>query len=200
VNRRRLLAWGLVLLTGAALGSLVFIGLPRWFPPPPRPAAAVRGSIAPSPDIKQQLKPGRKIKAHLYYIAEDGLGLTAIERDVPFGEGPLEQARQIVAAQIAPVVEPAVSAIPAGTTLRALFVDQKGEAFVDLSKEVVTGHPGGTLNELLTIYTIVNVLTTNLPAVTSVQVLVDGREVDTLVGHVDLRRPLAESLDYIEGQ
>jgi spore germination protein GerM len=195
-----MLAWGLVLLTGAALGSLVFIVLPRWFPPPARPAATARGATAPSGDVKQQLSPGRKIKAHLYYVAEDGMGLTSEERDVSFGEGPLEQARQIVIAQIAPAVEPALTAIPQGTTLRALFLGDKGEAFVDLSKEVVAAHPGGTLNELLTVYTIVNVLTTNLPAVTSVQVLVDGKEVDTLVGHVDLRRPLAKNLDYVEEQ
>ena len=195
-----MLAWGLVLLTGAALGSLVFIGLPRWFPPPARPAAAAPGPIAPSPDVKQELTPGRKIKAHLYYVAEDGMGLTSAERDVPFGESAVEQARQIVVAQIAPVVEPAISAIPTGTTLRALFLSDKGEAFVDLSKDVVSAHPGGTLNELLTVYTIVNVLTTNLPAVTSVQVLVDGKEVETLAGHVDLRRPLPKNLDYVEGQ
>jgi spore germination protein GerM len=199
MNRRRALAWGLVLLTGAALGSLVFIGLPRWFPPPQRPTAGP-SAIAPGPEVKQQLTPGRKIKAHLYYVSEDGLGLTALERDVSFGEGALEQARQIVVAQIAPVVEPTVSAIPQGTTLRSLFLSDKGEAFVDLSKEVVSAHTGGTLNELLTVYTIVNVLTTNLPAVTSVQVLVDGKEVETLAGHVDLRRPLPKNLDYVEGQ
>ena len=39
---------------------------------------------------------------------------------------------------------------------------------------------------MLTIYTIVNALTENLPAVTAVQVLVDGKEVDTLAGP---RRP-----------
>ena len=203
MKNRRLLAWGLVLLTGAALGSLVFIGLPRWFPPPPRgvrPTASAASAVAPSGDVKQQLSPGRKIKAHLYYVAEDGMGLTSTEREVSFGEGPVEQARQIVIAQISPVVEPTVSAIPQGTTLRALFLSDKGEAFVDLSKEVVSAHPGGTLNELLTVYTIVNVLTTNLPAVTSVQVLVDGKEVETLVGHVDLRRPLAKNLEYVEEQ
>jgi hypothetical protein len=31
-----------------------------------------------------------------------------------------------------------------------------------------------------------------------VQVLVDGREVDTLAGHVDLRRPLAKKLSWVE--
>jgi hypothetical protein len=43
----------------------------------------------------------------------------------------------------------------------------------------------------------VDVLTANLPAITAVQVLVDGREVDTLAGHVDLRRPLQENTRWI---
>ncbi len=62
----------------------------------------------------------------------------------------------------------------------------------------MTAHPGGSLDELLTIYTIVNALTMNLPAVTSVQVLVDGKEVDTLAGHVDLRRPLTKNVSWVE--
>ena len=86
-----------------------------------------------------------------------------------------------------------MSAIPAGTTLRALFITEGGEAYVDLSRELAAAHPGGSMNELLTVYTIVNALTVNLPAVTSVQLLVDGKEVETLAGHVDLRRPLGKS-------
>ena len=48
----------------------------------------------------------------------------------------------------------------------------------------------------MTVYTIVNALTVNLPAITRVQLLVDGKEVDTLVGHVDLRRPLQKNLKW----
>ena len=47
-------------------------------------------------------------------------------------------------------------------------------------------------------YTIVNALTVNLPAVSGVQVLVNGKEVDTLAGHVDLRRPLAKNLAWVQ--
>ena len=32
---------------------------------------------------------------------------------------------------------------------------------------------------------------------TRVQILIDGKEVDTLAGHVDLRRPLAKSLEWV---
>jgi hypothetical protein len=141
--------------------------------------------------------PSRTIKARLFYVSADGMRLTSVERDVPFAEG-AEQAREIVAAQIAPVAEPLLSAVPAGTKLRALFLTERGDAFVDLSREAVTAHSGGTLNELLTVYTIVNALTVNLPAVRSVQILVDGKEVQTLAGHVDLRQPLAKNQGLVQ--
>src|SRR6478609_2593536 len=63
--------------------------------------------------------------------------------------------------------------------------------------EVSTHHSGGALDELLTIYTIVDALTVNLPAITRVQILIDGKEVETLAGHVDLRHPLAKSLQWV---
>jgi spore germination protein GerM len=155
------------------------------------PGAIAAPAVVPAP-------PGRRIKARLFYVAEDGTRLTSVERDVAYGEGTDEQAREIIAAQIAPVVAPLVSAIPPGTTLRAVFITRSGDAYVDLSREARAAHPGGTADELLTVYTIVNALTVNLPAVTAVQVLVDGREVDTLSGHVDLRRPLAKNLAWVQ--
>jgi len=141
---------------------------------------------------------GRKIKVRLFYVSEDGTRLTGVEREVVYGEGPAAQAQLIINAQVAPVAAPLVSAVPPGTTLRALYLNAKGEAYVDLSRDVVTAHTGGSRDELLTIYTIVNALTSNLPAVTSVQVLVDGKEVDTLAGHIDLRRPLEKNLALVE--
>jgi hypothetical protein len=157
-------------------------------------SAAAKPAAAPAVPAP----PGRKIKARLFYVADDGTRLTSVERDVAYGEGADEQAREIVAAQVAPVVEPLVSAIPPGTTLRAVFITKSGDAYVDLSREARAAHPGGTVNELLTVYTIVNALTANLPAVTAVQVLIDGKEVDTLSGHVDLRRPLAKNLSWVQ--
>jgi hypothetical protein len=53
---------------------------------------------------------------------------------------------------------------------------------------------------LFTIYAIVNALTVNLPAITRVQILVDGKEVDTLAGHVDLRHPLQKNLKWVRAE
>jgi spore germination protein GerM len=180
-------------IAGLVLVAIVFVWVVRTAP---RVRSKTRAVAAPSPTAPAP--PGRKIKARLYYISESGTKLTGIERDVAYAENAAEQAREIVAAQVGPVAEPLVSAVPAGTTLRALFLTDNGQAFVDLSREAVAAHPGGTVNELLTVYTIVNVVTANLPAITSVQVLVDGKEVDTLAGHVDLRRPLAKNLAWVQ--
>jgi hypothetical protein len=68
---------------------------------------------------------------------------------------------------------------------------------VDLSADARTKHTGGALDELFTIYAIVNALTVNLPAISRVQILVDGKEVDTLAGHVDLRHPLSKNLKWV---
>jgi hypothetical protein len=184
-------AVGAAIVGVIVLVYLMLVWLPRWTTRATRAVVAAPSPSTPAP-------PGRKIKARLFYVAEDGLRLVGMERDIAYGEGAIEQAREIVSAQIAPVVEPLVSAVPPGTKLRAVFIGDDGDAFVDLSREVVSAHPGGTLNELLTVYTIVNALTANLPAVKAVQVLVDGKEVETLSGHIDLRRPLAKNLSWIQ--
>jgi hypothetical protein len=38
----------------------------------------------------------------------------------------------------------------------------------------------------------------NLPDITGVQILIEGKEVDSLAGHLDLRAPLAKALDWVE--
>lgn len=187
---RRVLATAAITAAAAGLVWLFFVGLPRGY----GGSGALRRAEAPPVGSTAPAPPGRKIKARLFYIAEDGISLTSVEQDVVYGEGTLEQAKEIINAQIAPATEPLVSAVPPGTTLRALFVTEQGEAYVDLSRDVAAAHLGGSLNELLTIYTFVEALTANLPAVSAVQVLVDGKEVDTLAGHVDLRRPLARKV------
>jgi hypothetical protein len=194
VSWRRASGVALFLAVVAALAWGLFAGLPRWYAARLRRAAAAMTPIA----APQPPPAGPKINARLFYVSEDGTHLTGIDRDVPFGDGPVEQARQIIAAQIAPVAQPLVSPVPPGTTLRGVFLTQQGEAYVDLSHDVSTAHSGGTLDEILTVYSIVDALTVNLPAVKSVQLLIDGKEAATLAGHVDLRRPLAKDLAWVQ--
>jgi spore germination protein GerM len=178
-TRRILLAVAVLVLAGVVLG-LVNLSRRTVTPQTSNVAAPASGESTS----------GRKIKAQLFYVSEDGRTLTGVEREVPYAEGTAAQARAIISAQLAPPEEPLISAIPQGTGLRALFVTAQGDAYVDLSKEAAAAHAGGSTYERLTIYTIVDALTVNLPAIRAVQILVDGREVESLAGHVSLRGPL----------
>jgi spore germination protein GerM len=186
VTQRRAAVLAGLTTAAAVLVWLLFVGLPRWYG-----AGDASVPVGGSTPVSAQ---GRKINARLFYVADDGTSLTSVDREVAYAEDTVEQAKAIVAAQVAPVAEPLISAVPPGTALRALFVTEAGEAYVDFSRELVSAHPGGSTNELLTIYTLVDALTVNLPAITSVQILVDGKELDTLAGHVDLRRPLLKKV------
>jgi spore germination protein GerM len=188
VKRGRVIV-GAFILAAVTLSWLLFRGLPRWY-------SRTQPQTATAPAATQD-QTGRTIKARLFYVSADGMSLTSVETDVPYADGPTDQARRIVEAQIAPVADPLVSAIPAGTKLRDLFVASGGRAYVNLSPEISAMHPHGATDELLTVYTIVDALTENLPAISAVQILVDGKEIDTLAGHVDLRRPLAKDLEWV---
>jgi spore germination protein GerM len=183
-----------VLLIALAGGLVLFIGLPRWYGS--RPEASTAIPSPPGPVTQQAAAAAKKITATLFYVSDDGMTLTGAQREVPFAATVPEQARAILEVQLAPAT-PLVSAIPGDTKIREVFVTERGDAFVDLSAELSTHHSGGSLDEILTVYTIVNALTVNLPAISRVQILVDGKEVDTLAGHVDLRHPLANSLEWV---
>ena len=187
MNRRIAIGAAIVVAAAAGVWLIFFTG------------ARGSGAVAPAESAGSSAAPAgpeRTIKATLYYVSEDGLSLPGVQREIPFGEPIVEQARRIVEAQLAEAPPPYVSPIPAGTSLRALFIGERGDAFVDLSGDVRTRHPGGSLDELFTAYAIVNAITINLPAITRVQILIDGREVDTLAGHVDLRHPLQKNLTW----
>jgi spore germination protein GerM len=185
--RKRGLQIGVVVVTLGLLAWAVTIGLER--------LAAPVSDAAPPP--APPVQPTAHITATLFYAAADGLQLSPIRREVPLADGVVAQGRQILIAQLAPAPDGERSVIPAGTQLRAFYVTDRGDAFVDLSRDISTAHPGGTLNELLTVYAIVNAVTANLPAVQRVQLLVDGKEVDTIAGHVDTRRPLAKDATLV---
>jgi len=81
--------------------------------------------------------------------------------------------------------------LPADAKVRDLFIDSRGTAYVDFTEALSRSHPGGPWSENLTIQSTVQTLTTNVPDIKRVQILIGGREVDTLTGHVDIRRPIA---------
>lgn len=192
MSSRRYLQIGAGVVVLGLLAWAVSRGLER-LALPPEPGAAEVGPAAPAAGVP-------RITATLYYGSSDGQALVPVRREVALAEGLVPQAREILIAQLQAAPSPYVSVVPEGTALRAFYVTDRGDAFVDLSAEVSSKHPGGSSTELLTVYAIVNAVTANLPTIQRVQILIDGREADTLAGHVDLRRPLQQDLSLVREQ
>ena len=186
--RYRRVAIGVLLLAVLAWG--VTRGLERLVAPPATTSGVAGAPAPPAAGVPH-------ITATLFYAAQDGQALVPVRREVPLAEGVVPQGREILTMQLQPAPPPYVSAIPAGTMLRAFYVTERGDAFVDLSAHVSSQHPGGSFTELLTVYAIVNAVTANLPTIQRVQILIDGKEAETLAGHVDLRRPLIRDVTLV---
>ena len=88
------------------------------------------------------------------------------------------------------------STIPEGTQVNELYIADD-IAYIDLSEEIFKNHPGGSSGELMTVYSIVNTLT-EIPPIEGVQILVEGNEMKSLVGHIDISMPLLRDEDWIK--
>lgn len=192
MRRRRALQAAAAVLLVAGAGWAVSRALDRLTGA--QPAAEPPAAAAPAASAADVAH----ITATLFYGSADGQALVPVRREVPLAEGVVPQGRELLMAQLQPAPEPSIiSVIPEGTTLRAFYITDRGDGFVDLSTEVSARHAGGSSAELLTVYAIVHAVTANLPSIRRVQILIDGREADTLAGHVDLRRPLEPNLSLV---
>lgn len=170
------------------LGWLMFTALGRQLASPTPDAEPVADAPEPPAAV------GPRISATLYFVSEDGTALEGAAIEVPLRDSPAAQARALIEAQLATdAPAPLTRAVPPGVTVRGVFLTGRDDAYVDLDGTFVSALPGGSHNELMATYAIVSVLTTNLTPVTRVQILIDGREVETLTGHVDLREPLRKN-------
>ncbi len=81
------------------------------------------------------------------------------------------------------------SPVPKGT--RLISWEKRGNILtLNFSKELVENHPGGASSEAATVYGIVNTFVKNIPAIHMVEIKVEGKSMDTLKGHVYIKKPI----------
>jgi spore germination protein GerM len=73
-----------------------------------------------------------------------------------------------------------------GSELRAVYLVDPGLAIIDFNSAFANGHRSGVLEEELTVTSIIQTLTANIPGIQRVKILVDGHDRETLAGHADL--------------
>jgi spore germination protein GerM len=177
----------------AALALLVTAAMACGRTPEPKPASAEGTAPAPPGEAApaETAAPLPTSTVTLYFPSDSADMLAGEPREIAETARPVDRGAQILAALLeGPQAPGALPAFPEGTTLRRLWVREDGTAYADFSDELAKGMTGGSADELLTLYAIVDSLTLNVPEIKRVGVLVAGRERDTLGGHVDVRRPL----------
>jgi len=139
-----------------------------------------------------------KVKAHLYFTNQDGQSLKAEERSLVRHDNAVEHARSIVDALIEGPRSELLPTLPPETRVLSLYVTEDGIAFVDFDRIIREKHPGSTLSELFTVFSVVNSISLNVPEVEAAKILIEGREVKTLAGHIDIRLPLRADILMIK--
>jgi spore germination protein GerM len=143
---------------------------------------------------RSDLAQKKKRMVYLYFTDEKNAHLMSEERILLVTDDPLEMGRMIIHELIQGPNGNLVRTIPVGTALNAIYISKDGTAFVDFSDMIRENHPGGSQTELLTVYSIVNSIALNIPQVEQVKILIDGRESQTLSGHIDLTSPLSADM------
>ncbi|MBZ5494307.1 MAG: GerMN domain-containing protein [Acidobacteriia bacterium] len=73
-----------------------------------------------------------------------------------------------------------------GADIKDVYFISDDTMIVDTTAQFADGHPSGILPEELTLASLIETLTANVPGITKVKFLVDGKERETLAGHADL--------------
>lgn len=195
------------LLTALALLALftaVTLTAPRWSRFLRQPLAAARedepsGSEETETGKTRAAEPEgeRKISVRLYFESAIDDGLVPEERSVPLAGDLARQLQTVMEELVRGSTSGLLSTLPAETKVLEVFVSARGIAYVDLSPEARQAVAGGSKGELLAVYSIVNSVVANFPAIKKVQILVEDKPVPTLAGHVDLSRPLGPDMTFL---
>ena len=127
----------------------------------------------------------------LYFSDREGEYLIGEKRKIIKRADIEEDAKEAILELIKGSKEKLTPTLPPRTKCLNLRLDERGVAVVNFSKALSKDHPGGSSAEMMTAYSIVNSLTVNFPEIRQVQILIEGRPIETIAGHLSLEQPLS---------
>lgn len=123
----------------------------------------------------------------LYVAYDEGGVLRPQAARIPLPSGRQERAQELLRALVDIYLgKSSPHVLGTGSEIRGVYLADPGLAVIDLNAAFANGHRSGILVEELTLASLLATLSANIPAVTRVKILVEGKERDSLAGHVDL--------------
>ncbi|MCH7825904.1 MAG: GerMN domain-containing protein [Acidobacteria bacterium] len=170
-------------------------------PQTPEPAADTTALDSTGPEALEALSIARAeagtMDLQLFLIIPGLERLIPVPRTVPAPATIDAQVRRAVEELINWTGTQTVSPVAPESRVREVWVSRGGIAYIDFGRSFSDFSGGGSLGELHTVYSIVATLTESFPEIFAVQFLVEGEQIETLAGHVDLSRPLLPSADWV---
>jgi len=177
IPRHLQIAVGILLV--AVLGMGFYVGRVRGRVQQPEPAADSRPVAPPAP--------GPTERVTLYVAYDAGGVLRAQPASIPLPSARQQRAAELLRALLDVYLgKDSPHSLAPGSDVRAVYLVDPGLVVVDLNAAFANGHRSGVLEEELTVASMTQTLSANLPDILRVKFLVEGRERDTLAGHADL--------------
>jgi len=160
---------------------------------------ASSSSAQQTDDKKAVQQPEKKTVAQeetiqVYFPNADGTKLIAVSKKIKTGN---DKYKAVMQALLEGTTDKKLTVVmPKNTKLQSIKID-KNVAYVDFSKEFIKNFTGGSTGEIMLVGSIVDTLT-EYPEIKAVQIFVDGKEIDSLSGHMDLSTPIQRMKDLLK--
>jgi hypothetical protein len=181
---RRVLLLSVIVVVSVVFMAIFFITLFDYIYPP----AAGKHTAAKKRD-KQEVT--------LFFSDANERFLVPEKRFIPKEKEPEAQAREMIQALIAGSKTGLVNTFPEKAELQGVKREGEDILSVNFKESLVANHPGGSAAEMATVYSLTNTLTTNLPAIKRIRILIGGKERESLKGHIGLHTPFMMNRELI---
>ena len=164
-------------------------------PEPQKPASDAQAKSTENQPAKNE-KTEHAMNIKVYYPDDSGMRLVEVEREILVDDSIDKYVAAVETLMEEPDEENLTKIFPTNARIRSVTV-KDGLATVDFDGSILKGFVGGSTGEEFLIGSIVDTLT-NFPEVKRVKFLVDGKEIETLSGHMDLSTPLERMTSLTE--
>jgi len=122
------------------------------------------------------------------FVAYDDVGILHVQgARIALPSVPQERAEELLRALLAIYLDKSSPhPLPVGSDIRSVYMVDPGLAVIDVNAAFADGHRSGVLSEELTVMSLIQTLSANIPGIQKVKILVEGKQRDTLAGHADL--------------
>ncbi len=169
---------GLVVVLLLGLGGGYFFG---WYFQPEQDQVTELPVVTAEPLPEQDIQ--------LFFASQDDGLLVQEAAQIPVCSNDADCVRSLVEALVAGSRQNGLAVLPAQTRLLGAEIEND-LVRLNFSAELVNFHPGGSLAELQTIYSLANSLSVSFPYIRQVQILVNAEVRQTLKGHARIDQPV----------